>query len=489
MGGGRRRLQPWGVRGAVVEARVHVGEDEREQREGVHGARPSKTETARNPSGNDRNGGPSGVPAPQVWTRGYSRRKQSAVSDNPPAADSGFTLDVEVLNGIFRDLVPHNRALGMTLVRAEVNPAVAVLQLPYDERLVGNPETGVLHGGVVTALVDAACGASVHFKLQAATPIATLDLRIDYLKPATPGKAVNARAECFKTTHNVAFARAIAYHDDEDRPDRGGGGDVHDLDQGPLGDRPRATPGDQAGAGMSASAIALIEEARRTGNWTPLVEAHSLCPLPGDRLRGDRRRAHRAPALRRPPGGKPQPARAARRGARGVPRIGGALRLMVRSATVVLPKTVTLTMDYLRSGKPVDTFSSHHGGEAGPPGRHRARLRLAGGRGEAHRLRHGAPVDPRLRQRADPVETRTLPPAARAPIFGGEPEGESHGDVPDFVPVHAEGHGAHQGEPGARRGRQTHRQVDGRRRAGILSERSARRWTRCSSSRRPTTRR
>ncbi|MHB8877264.1 MAG: PaaI family thioesterase [Myxococcaceae bacterium] len=134
----------------------------------------------------------------------------------PP--DSGFTIDVEVLNGIFRDLVPHNRALGMSLVQAGVSPAVAVLRLPYDERFVGNPETGVLHGGVITALVDAACGASVHFKLQSAIPIATLDLRIDYLKPATPGKAVHARAECFKATHNVAFVRAIAYHDLETDP-------------------------------------------------------------------------------------------------------------------------------------------------------------------------------------------------------------------------------------------------------------------------------
>jgi uncharacterized protein (TIGR00369 family) len=141
------------------------------------------------------------------------------MSDRPagPAAP-GFTLDVEMLNGIFRDLVPHNRALGMTLTQASANPAVAVLRLPYDARFVGNPLTGVLHGGVITALIDAACGASVHFRLQSAIPIATLDLRIDYLKPATPGQDVQARAECFKATHNVAFVRAIAFHEREDDP-------------------------------------------------------------------------------------------------------------------------------------------------------------------------------------------------------------------------------------------------------------------------------
>ena len=134
------------------------------------------------------------------------------------AVGSDSPFDLEALNSIFRELVPHNRALGMSLVQATQAPAVAVLRLPYDERFVGNPETGVLHGGVITTLIDATCGASVYFKLGAPTPIATLDLRIDYLKPATPRQAVHARAECFKATHNVAFVRAIAYHESEDDP-------------------------------------------------------------------------------------------------------------------------------------------------------------------------------------------------------------------------------------------------------------------------------
>ncbi len=49
-------------------------------------------------------------------------------------------------------------------------------------------------------------------------PIATLDLRIDYMKPATPGKDLLARAECYKLTRNVAFVRGVAYHDDPSDP-------------------------------------------------------------------------------------------------------------------------------------------------------------------------------------------------------------------------------------------------------------------------------
>lgn len=119
-------------------------------------------------------------------------------------------------NRTFAGLIPHNLALGLEMV--SLDDGEALMRLPYDERLVGNPETGVLHGGVITTLMDSACGAAVFMKLEGPVPIATLDLRIDYLRPAAPGKAVSARAECFKMTRNVAFVRGVAFHDDENDP-------------------------------------------------------------------------------------------------------------------------------------------------------------------------------------------------------------------------------------------------------------------------------
>ena len=116
----------------------------------------------------------------------------------------------------FRQMVPHNAELRLEVV--DIGPGVAVLKLPWDERLIGNPETRVLHGGAVTTLLDACCGASVFLKLQMPTPIATLDLRIDYLKPATPDLPVIARAECYRLTYSVAFVRAVAYHETVDDP-------------------------------------------------------------------------------------------------------------------------------------------------------------------------------------------------------------------------------------------------------------------------------
>ena len=120
------------------------------------------------------------------------------------------------LNRQFMDYVPHNRALGIEVV--ELALASSTMRLPYDPRLVGNPETGVLHGGALSALMDACCGAAVFMALPTPLPIATLDLRIDYLKPATAGLAITAQARCFKVTRSVAFVRGVAFHEDPDDP-------------------------------------------------------------------------------------------------------------------------------------------------------------------------------------------------------------------------------------------------------------------------------
>jgi uncharacterized protein (TIGR00369 family) len=107
---------------------------------------------------------------------------------------------------------PHMRALGIEFL--EAGAGVAVGKVPYREDLVGDPVTGVLHGGVVTTLLDSTGGAAVFTALEVPMPIATLDLRIDYLRPSTPHAPLYARVECYKLTRNIAFARGTAYNDD-----------------------------------------------------------------------------------------------------------------------------------------------------------------------------------------------------------------------------------------------------------------------------------
>ena len=111
---------------------------------------------------------------------------------------------------------PQARALGFESV--SLDKATAVLKVPYDKKLVGDPDTGVIAGGVVTTLLDHCCGQAAHAALDEFKFIATLDLRIDYMRAAEPGKDIFARAHCFKVTKNVAFVRAVAYETDPDDP-------------------------------------------------------------------------------------------------------------------------------------------------------------------------------------------------------------------------------------------------------------------------------
>jgi uncharacterized protein (TIGR00369 family) len=116
----------------------------------------------------------------------------------------------------FAHVSPYNRELG--LLPHAVRTDWCVLKVEYQDALVGDPQTRVLHGGVITTLLDAAFGFAIFVKLPAFRPMATLDLRIDYLKPATPGRAVRGGAGCLKLTPELAFVRGCAYHETAEEP-------------------------------------------------------------------------------------------------------------------------------------------------------------------------------------------------------------------------------------------------------------------------------
>ncbi|MBW4710384.1 PaaI family thioesterase [Roseobacter sp. YSTF-M11] len=116
----------------------------------------------------------------------------------------------------FIEAIPHSKALGMQLT--DMGDGVATIEMPYDGKLVGDPDTGVIHGGAVSALMDTCCGAAVMSHPANPGGTATIDLRIDYMRAATPGQAIRAQATCYHVTRTVAFVRATATDDDSENP-------------------------------------------------------------------------------------------------------------------------------------------------------------------------------------------------------------------------------------------------------------------------------
>jgi uncharacterized protein (TIGR00369 family) len=112
--------------------------------------------------------------------------------------------------------LPHAKALGLTL--DDIGSGTAQISMPYSTELIGDLETGVIHGGAVSAMMDTCCGAAVMSHPKANFSIATIDLRIDYMRAATPKTTITTTAQCYHITNSVAFVRATATDGTSDTP-------------------------------------------------------------------------------------------------------------------------------------------------------------------------------------------------------------------------------------------------------------------------------
>jgi acyl-coenzyme A thioesterase PaaI-like protein len=118
--------------------------------------------------------------------------------------------------GTIIDNTPYMKAIGAYY--AGVSKAGVTMALPWREDLVGDTESRVIASGVVTALLDNCCGMAVWDKINEFKPVATLDLRIDYMRPALPDQELKVTAKCYKLTRSIGFVRAFAYEVSADDP-------------------------------------------------------------------------------------------------------------------------------------------------------------------------------------------------------------------------------------------------------------------------------
>ncbi|HET7314604.1 PaaI family thioesterase [Salinisphaera sp.] len=116
----------------------------------------------------------------------------------------------------FTDAIPHNRAIGLTLISA--GPPDVHTRLAYREDFLGNVKAGLWHTAIATTAADSSCGLAVFLAMPGMEAVATLDLRMDYLRPAVAGRDLEIVASCHHVTRNVAFATAMLHQGDSGRP-------------------------------------------------------------------------------------------------------------------------------------------------------------------------------------------------------------------------------------------------------------------------------
>ena len=110
----------------------------------------------------------------------------------------------------------HTHALGFEFEGVEGRKVR--IRVPWRADLAGDADTGVFAGGLVTTLLDHVGGLAVWTALDAFQPLATLDLRVDYMRAAVPRRDLLAEAECFRLTRSIGFVRAWAFEDDPSDP-------------------------------------------------------------------------------------------------------------------------------------------------------------------------------------------------------------------------------------------------------------------------------
>lgn len=116
----------------------------------------------------------------------------------------------------FAQAIPHTRECGMVVDALDADGARA--RMPFRPEWLGDTERGVYHTGIITTLVDTASGVAAMAAAGRFETIATLDLRMDFLRPAAQGKDLHVHAACYRLTRSIAFVRASVWQDDEREP-------------------------------------------------------------------------------------------------------------------------------------------------------------------------------------------------------------------------------------------------------------------------------
>ncbi len=112
--------------------------------------------------------------------------------------------------------VPHAAAIGLRVI--DVSKGVALLGVSYAPHLIGDPESQVISGGVITSMLDNGSGIACMMSLDKPEVIATLDLRIDYMRAATPGRDLLARCTVKRRTRSIVFVSGVCFESDENDP-------------------------------------------------------------------------------------------------------------------------------------------------------------------------------------------------------------------------------------------------------------------------------
>ena len=261
---------------------------------------------------------------------------------------------LETLNDRFVGRTPHMREIGARITA--VAKGRGSMTLPAQPQWVGDPVRGHLHPGVVTVLADSTCGLAVGTALTERAPFATLDLRMDYLRPGVPEQDVCCDAHCYRLTRNVAFVRAEVWQADREQP-------IATAQASFM----LSTPGVRRPAQDKPAPDAATPDASGASGWQPPSGSEPVLgdtSIPYVEYLGIRvaDEAADTPLFRLPfqPRLIGNPKLPALHGGvvAGFAETAATLHLMRSLRGSKQPKSIDFSVDYLRSGRPEESFAA-----------------------------------------------------------------------------------------------------------------------------------
>ena len=258
----------------------------------------------------------------------------------------------------FISVLAQCQALGIRVVSARENELI--LELPYIDQIIGNPDSGVIHGGAITTLMDTCAGAAVLCAMPAFELCPTLDLRVDYMRSAKPGQSVFARASCYRRTSNILFMRCEAYQIDRSVAHcvatfmRMGEKGVKSLGQMTTGVELQTFVPEPI---ISANFKEVVKKVRENQDYAALTYAIPYAQLIG--VSFEHRAGDLLFKLHKKASNIGNPKIPALHGGvlGGFMELSSALYLLVSQSTLKYPKIIDFSLDYLRAGMDQDTYA------------------------------------------------------------------------------------------------------------------------------------
>ncbi|WP_339513875.1 thioesterase family protein [Pseudomonas sp. RL_15y_Pfl2_60] len=141
-----------------------------------------------------------------------------------PATTFEMTDELQQAVKSFFQRIPFNNVIGIEI--DQLAPDQVLMSFAMKDELIGNFIHGILHGGVISSVLDVAGGAmaligaferhqhlSSSERMARLSKLGTIDLRVDYLRPGR-GQRFVASAVLLRSGNKVAVVRSELHSDD-----------------------------------------------------------------------------------------------------------------------------------------------------------------------------------------------------------------------------------------------------------------------------------